>query len=148
MESKTFQLTEAQQEKAIGLRELLTTKERPEGEGAWEAYIDFSRAIGIMLDGLDVVVEPTEIKGAFDAAWRAFVTLWGKERHRLLNEALGGDGVLLDQVRHHRNGEVVVQRILARVREQHGAITTGLDVSTIEITDILAEEMPELGLDA
>lgn len=137
-----MRLNDNQQEKAIGLRELLT-KARPEGAVEWAAYMDFTRALGKMLDGADHIQMPTEIKQVFDQAWKAYIRLWGALNNRILTEALG-DEELLNKVKEHRNGKTIVNRILQRIKEQNGGvITSEVDARSTEVTDILSEEMDE-----
>jgi len=137
-----MKLTNRQQEKAIGLRELLN-KNRPKAEITWSGYIDFTRALGKMLDGIDEAQSPTEMKATFDMAWRAYAKYWGAEHDRILMQALGNDEALVSKVKEHENGQRIVYRILERVKEKHGGINAEIDASSIEITDILVEEMDD-----
>lgn len=135
-----MKLTERQAEKAIGLRELLT-KQRPDGEMAYVGYIDFTRALGKMLDGVDEAQSPTEMKATFDTAWRSYARYLGAEQDRILMQTLGNDEELVNKVKEHENGRRIVHRILERVREKHGGINAEIDASRIDVTDILVEEM-------
>ena len=137
-----MKLNNRQQEKAIALRNLLITA-RPEGETAWTALMDYSRALGGMLDAVDDFTTPTEIKAAFDAAWQAYIRIWGAEHERVLSEALGNDELLLTKVKEHANGQRIVNRIIQRVKDSQGGINPQVTGSSIEVTDILLEEMSD-----
>jgi len=135
-----MKLNDRQQEKAIGLRQLIKSP-RPCDEKGWSAHIDFTRALAKMLDGIDVIQSPVAMKETFDRAWRAYAHYWANENDRVLFEALGSDEILVAKVKEHENGRRIVNRILARVKEQYGGINPEVNASSVEITDILTEEM-------
>jgi hypothetical protein len=135
-------LTQKQGEIAIAVRQLLQ-EARPEDE-AWADYIDFTRAVARMLDALDGFVPLSDMKPVFDEAWQKYSKLWAAAHKRVIIQSLGGDESLWERVQGHANGRNVVQRILKRVKEQHGAISSAVDASSVEVLDILNEEMPEL----
>jgi len=144
-----MKLTYRQQEKAIAVRELLNQGEVPWSErvvcpdgDTWFAFVDCTRALGKMIDGLDEVKTPNEMRVAFDAAWKAYICFWGAEHQRLLNQALGHDAILVDKVKGHRNGKRIVNRILERIKKSNGGtISTGINAAAVEVVDILEEEM-------
>jgi hypothetical protein len=138
-----MKLSNGQQEKSIGLRGLLNSP-RPADERGWSAFMDFTRALGKMLDGLDAVQSPGEMKDNLNHAWNAYAKYWGYEHERLLLEALGNDEMLLNRIKEHENGRRIVNRIIDRVRKQHGGvISSEANASSVEITDILVEEIGE-----
>jgi len=136
-----MKLTIEQQEKAIGLRQLL--KSEP-SEIGWEAYLDFTRAVAKMLDGLDTFVRPLEMKEAMDQAWNNFVNVWRGENERLILESIG-DPALLDQVKNHPNCNKICRQILDRVRTQAAKSTgLGMTATNVDVTDILSKGMSDL----
>lgn len=157
-----MKLTDRQQEKAIGVRQLLSPKGKcckacgqssslvswsdrlvcPDEGNVWFAFVDCTRAIAKIIDGLDEVQEPGEIKKAFNAAWRSYIDFWGHEHKRLLCQALGNDAMLVDRVKEHKNGQRIINRILDRIKESNGGtISTGINAASVDIVDILQDEM-------
>ena len=138
-----MKLTHEQSEKAIALRGLLKSK-LPENEGAWESYLDFTRAMGKILDGMDVFVPAPEMKKAFAHAWSSFAELRGIETRRMVLEALDGNQELFEQVEEHPNSIAICRRIVKRIEKKKGSLFLGVQSSDVDITDILEEDMPEL----
>jgi hypothetical protein len=96
-----------------------------------------------MLDGLDVLITPQEMKTIFEQGLKEYLQVWAATNRRIVLQSLG-DEMLWERVQRHRNGRSVVERILTRVRERHGGgLSSGLNV-TVEVGDILSEEMPDL----
>ena len=157
-----MKLTERQQEKAIGVRELLSPKgesckecgqsvslasswsermDSPDGD-AWFAFVDCTRALGKMINGLDDIQSLSEMRSTFDDTWKAYIKFWGREHERLLRQALGYDAMLLDRVKEHQNGKRIVDRILERIKKSNGGtISTGIDAAAVDVVDILEDEM-------
>jgi len=128
-------LTQNQQEKAIAIRKLL---ESQCSEQSWKNYIDCTRAIAKMLDGLDVLLSPDEMKNTFDEGWKNYAQLWAFEHERVMLNLLGGNKLLLETVKKHPNAQTIISRIMERIKEQ-GGIKPGIDTS-VEVADILFDQ--------
>jgi len=139
-----MKLTIEQQEKAIALRRLFNS-EPPAAAEAWASYVDFTRAMARMIDGVDSLVLPSEMQQVFSSAWKSFARLWGSEQQRLVLEAIGGDESLREQVREHPKGRQVLRRILYRVKETKGSLSFGLSATDVDVADILVQEIPGIG---
>jgi len=139
-----MKLTAEQQEKAIALRRLFNS-EPPTAEEAWASYVDFTRAMAQMIDGIDSLINPCGMQQVFGTAWKSFAKLWGSEQQRLVLEAIGGDESLLEQVREHPQGRQVLRRILDRVKETKGTLSFGLSATDVDVADILVQEIPGIG---
>lgn len=139
-----MRLNDRQRELATSLRGLVTV---PEGV-AWGDFIDFTAALAAMLEGAETLTHPMKMQKRFQAAWSASAGLWNTEHKRILRDCLGGGEhgqKEFERVKAHPNGSDVLGRILTRVKETHGPLTTGMfvDVGTLRIGEILDELGPE-----
>ncbi len=131
------QLTARQLDIAVALREVIKT---PDTE-AWGACTDFTRAVSVMFEGVEGLIHPVKMQKRFALAWEAYVAVWSSEHNRILRDCLGGQKEF-DRVKSHPNGKNALGRILLRVVETHGHLTSGMVVD-VEVADILSDELGE-----
>lgn len=132
------ELTDRQIELSAGLRELLKMPEMPE---AWAAMTDLTRAVAVMLDGVENMVHPREGHARWQSAWSIYaLRIWKGEQDRIVRDCLGSK---YERVTNHPNGERDVRKILSRVAEINGGLRPGLDVDDVEVGDILFQELGE-----
>lgn len=130
-------LTDRQTEIAISVRELAKT---PEND-SWGDFVDFTRAVATMIEGVEALIHPSEMQTRFSQAWQAYANLWGTEHNRIIRDCLGSDEEF-ERIKAHPNGRNVIGRILSRVKEVHGDITPGMAVN-VDVADILFDELGE-----
>jgi len=134
-----MRITQEQSEKAIAIRALIKSN-APENSNAWTNYIDFSRAVAQMIDGLDTFVSPDQMKGIFDRAYSSFAQVWSEENKRIILEILDGNEEVFNAISDHPNAIKIIHRILVKIKKELGPLGIGTVVTGVDISDILLEE--------
>lgn len=130
-----MKLTNEQQEIAINLRKELI---RIQPEISSCDYIDYTRALAVMIDSISDMRSPIDMQDVFTEAWTTYTSFWA-EQHRNLVEKTVRNPDLFEYIKAHPRGNEVVNQILNRIRETCGKIKPGLDVSKVKIDDIVAK---------
>ncbi len=130
-----MELNPRQFELAIRVRtELLKNVPRPEGDD-WVRFIDITRAVAVMLDGLGSLTNSKQINQAFRVGYVAFSALCIDEHNRILVDLLGEDGHR--RMREHPEGRAMYRDIMARVEAAHGAEKPPIGNLQVDVEDIL-----------
>lgn len=130
-----MELTDRQSEIRMAINEVAKT---PVND-SWGDFIDFTRAVATMIEGVETLVSPQVMEKRFSAAWQAFAKICVAENNRILRDCLGSDEEF-DRVKNHPNGGNALGRILRRVKDVHGELTPGMSID-VDIDDILADEL-------
>lgn len=130
-----MKLTNKQQEIAIKLREEII-QFPPEFSSL--DYIDYTRALAVMIDSIFDMRSPPDMQDVFSEAWVKYTSFWTEQHHNLIEKTVKNPD-LFEFIKAHPRGNEVVGQILDRIRETCGKIKPGLDVSKVKIDDILAK---------
>jgi hypothetical protein len=126
------EMTENQLAKAEKVREIFNIQEFSDVFTA----LDFSDAMGLVLDGVDGLENPDIMQAKFVHAWKQYAMVWIVECNAALKVAVGSDD-RWEQMKSHPEGITIGQRILERISTD-GRISKRMEVTT-KVDDILAE---------
>lgn len=138
----SMKLNNEQQEVAIVLRTALQNAgyNAPDSEIAWSSWIDITRGLALVVDAHTRNIDPGELKRRLQFIWDTIAEFWTIEQRRLLIEAIGDNGqevlnklMELEQPKRHK----IIASIFNRIHETCGGVKAGLDVSDVDVRDIL-----------
>ncbi len=99
--------------------------------------IHLSHALAQVIDLISKNALPIpDVENALEVLRYGYFALFGDQMTEILLQLLGGSRELVDRIRNHENARSIVNRIFKRI----GPISPGMDISTVEISDILEEE--------
>ena len=128
-----MELNDRQFELVANLRSITKV---PDNE-SWGPFEDFMRALAVVIEGAESLVDPFEMCNRFNLAWDQRQNLWAAEQIRILVNCLGSKEEY-DRLRDHPNGGLALGRILLRVQETYDELAMGMDCK-VEVADILYE---------
>jgi len=104
---------------------------------------ELAEAIEATINGMNDLADPPVMHELLGKMWIAYGKAWVQEHEKIMSEVLGSAYKGIKDQGSHRPKEVarIFQRILERIREQCGEIRLGIDVSAIEVNDIILDEL-------